>query len=721
MNELIKILTREENVRMQYEILLMLLAFAVPALKIKSRKKLAAAWALAAAVFAWLHRILLPAVVSGLYLYMIAGILAVLLYLDPKAFLRPAAAVKKALSPYLEQPAVLYALIPLLILMIQLCRINIAIDYDSLRYGLRSDVLLTGGHGFRGFFENTGLVNLVYSYPKGFEVLTRPLYFGHTWGYILCVNFWVLAVIWLMADLITREITGNVKAGIFTACLLSMVPGISNMALTAKSDLMTLLCQLIFLYCCVRYVNADAAPKGKDHALCGRLTGCGLAALAASYALKPTALVFSSLLGLTALIMLLRYEKQQGGRLLFSSAGCRVLIPVLLFTLLMTARTFLITGMPFTSIFTGVFERLGMTLHYPFRVQQASSKAPLALTDTVRFYLGRLFGFLFCPVGEDMLHVQMAWGGLAFTLVLIAGLLGIRKVPEQMSELNRLQEVGTPRAADPERKGRTLSKAGFLLTAAASAVTGAVSLLTLYFLYQIDGNYYGLLYALVIITGSSVISVRAAYEVSPLGKNLPKRFSQKMDRAMIMLSAVMIWFTAFTGWAGPVGFTPVDPVNRGYYNHEVEFGISDPMHWDRHTRVVAFASEPDCYLLKGRVESWVDIDGTGGNVYLTDTKLNIFKEYLSFADIDYIYADLRFLHDREDERHKRADTLFTYMLEDGDFESVVLAENTSSQIFAKIDKERMAEDWEVPLSEEKQERTAMQCAWYESIGGYRQP
>ena len=37
-------------------------------------------------------------------LYMIAGILAVLLYLDPKAFLRPAAAVKRHSAPILNSP-----------------------------------------------------------------------------------------------------------------------------------------------------------------------------------------------------------------------------------------------------------------------------------------------------------------------------------------------------------------------------------------------------------------------------------------------------------------------------------------------------------------------------------------------------------------------------------------------------------------------------------------
>ena len=164
MRELIAILTREENVRMQYEILVMLLVFAVPALCLKKRKTLAAVWAAEAACFCYLHRILLPALVSAAFVYLIAALLSILLYADLRAFMSPWKAVSERFLAYMERKRIPYTLVAVLILMIQLCRINIAVDYDSLRYGLRSDVLLTGGHGLRGFFENTGLVNLVYTY-----------------------------------------------------------------------------------------------------------------------------------------------------------------------------------------------------------------------------------------------------------------------------------------------------------------------------------------------------------------------------------------------------------------------------------------------------------------------------------------------------------------------------------------------------------------------------
>ncbi len=753
MRDLIGILTREENVRMQYELLVMLLAFSLPAIKIGSGRRLAAVWAAIAAVFLYLHRILLPVLVSGLYLYVIAGLLAMVTEASPRAFLRPARRLAAVLRAYLEPDCVRYILAAVLVWMLQDCRANIALDYDSLRYGLRSDVLLTGGKGLRGFFENTGLVNLVYSYPKGFEVLTRPLYFGHTFGYVLAVNLWILLLVLLLAGEIVHTVSGSRNAAAFSIAMLALMPGITNMAVTAKSDLGTLLCQLIFILCVMLYLKrtgacayaeaagpqagkkeeaADPQAEKKEETAdpqagnisegnaaeetgkmltqpvpAGALTGIGVAALIASFALKPTALIFSTAAGCLSLWYLLRNKT----RIRISPGGVRILGISAIFTSLMTIRTWRIAGMPFTSLFTGIFEKMGMQLKYPLRIQRFSIKASEGLASGIRFYLTRLWGVLFCPTGEDMAHVRMAWGGLAFLVMLILVFLLYKRTAERMEEMNRMERIGIGDNA--------FLVAGFRLMGFLTLKTGILSILSLYLLYQIDGNYYMLLYALTGMLGSIVLYARAAYEVSPAGRPYRRFFSGESNYGLLLLTAVMLYFTAFTGWAGPVGFTPIDPVNRGYYNHEAELPLMNPLQWDKHTRVVAFAGEPDCYLLRGRVESWVDLDGSGGNVYLTDTKLNIFKEYLTFAEIDYIYADLHFLQDDTDERHARANTLFIYMLEDGDFESVVLAEGSSTKVFAKIDKERMAVGWEEPLPAEKQVRTDAQRAWFESIGGYR--
>ena len=177
----------------------------------------------------------------------------------------------------------------------------------------------------------------------------------------------------------------------------------------------------------------------------------------------------------------------------------------------------------------------------------------------------------------------------------------------------------------------------------------------------------------------------------------------------------MVFVTAFSGWAGAVGFTPVDFVNRGYYNHSLEYGWENYLCLDASDRVVAFAPEPDCYKIRAGVESFVDIDGSGGNVLLTDTKLNIFKEYCSFADIDYIYVDIDWLNDETNQRHVRAKTLFTYMLEDGDFSDIYITSTDGKKAYFKVDKERMSVPWEEEMSDSLKKRIEEQSIIFKEL------
>ena len=260
MQTLLQILTSENNVAMQYEIALMLCAFFVSGAWIRDRRKLGLAWSGIFLFFLYLHRILLPFLVSGLYLGLIAGMVCMLVKADPKAFLSVPRCLRDKTRLYLARPLMPCTAVILTILLIQLCRLNLAIDYDSIRYGLRSDVLLTNGMGIAGFFTNTGLVNSVYVYPKGFELLTRPMYFGGTYGYVLCCNIWILIAVLFLTGAAAGRAAHSAEAEVFAAMMASLVPGITNMAVTAKSDLATLLCQLIFVYC----VSAAAAKEQRQ-------------------------------------------------------------------------------------------------------------------------------------------------------------------------------------------------------------------------------------------------------------------------------------------------------------------------------------------------------------------------------------------------------------------------------------------------------------------------
>ena len=740
---LTEILTADCNVAMQYEIALMLGAFFVTAACVKSDFKLRLVWGAIFIFFIYIHRILLPFVISGLYLVVLGGAAAVLISFKPSAFLLPLKYLRGKCIFYTERKRLIYTVIILTILLIQLCRINIGIDYDSIRYGLRSDVLLTGGEGVRGFFANTGLVNNVYTYPKGFELLTLPMYFGGTYGNILCINIWMLIAIIIITGEVVRAVIDSEQAEGLAAMFTALIPAISNMSITAKSDLITLLCQLVFIYCVVRYIrnigdgsctnqvgrqDEDAADQGDDSRVyvradsdgkaqiasvtpagaagniqeCRLLTGLGAAALILSYSFKPTAFVFSSFIGL----MTLMFFAVRKLRISFNAAGLRAVIIAAIYTALITLRTFMITGYPITGVFSGVFEGLGFKLNYPFRSMSLTDGADgLGFKDKLVQLVRRLFGLIFCPAGEDMSHVFMCWGGIVCIVMLLVLICFMHSSARRAAELKGLKVI--------KNEGIIVSDDALKFLQYIWGCVTVISIVALYFIYQVDGNYFVLFYALTVAAGVAVFAIGAGYELSSAFTGTRRILSQSYRGAGLLLAAVMIYFTAFTGWCGAVGFTEADFVNRGYYAHSVLYNY--PPIWSNDSRVVALAYEPDCYRLNGRVESWVDIDGSGGNVYLTDTKLDIFKEYLSFADIDYIYADLHFLKDTNNSRRVRANTLFTYLLEDGCFTDIYLLENSANRIVAEIDKERMAVSWEEPMGAERKARTEAQTEWFKSI------
>lgn len=699
---LIEVLTADHNVAMQYEIALMLGAFLASAVCLKKRSTLSCIWGAIFLFFIYIHRILLPFLISGAYLILICSVLSLLLQMSPRAFFAPIVYLRNKADVYMKRENIICTAIILTVLLIQLCRINVCIDYDSIRYGLRSDVLLTSSEGIKGFFTNKGLVNNVYVYPKGFELLTLPMYFGDTYGNILCVNIWMLIAVILISGECVKTVYASDRAECLAAMFIVLIPGITNMAISAKSDLITLFCQLVFIYCVLRYI-AENEEQGKEGAVNNAaLTGIGVGALILSLSFKQTAFIFSSFIGIVSLIYLLVRKVD----IRINAKGLRILVPACIFTAVITMRTYLITGYPISGVFGEVFEHLGFSLNYPFRNMSLTDGSDgLMFKDKLIQLVRRIFRLTICPTGDDMSHVFMCWSGLVFILMLIVIVFYAHKTAERAKELKALKAV--------KNEGAVVSDSAYDYLKIIWLAAAFISIIALYFIYQVDGNYFMLCYALSVILGVGIYAIGAGYE-SLLPAFIKRRvFSLNYRAAILLMSAVMIYFTAFTGWCGPIGFTKVDFINRGYYVHSIEYDY--PPLWSDDSRVVAFAYEPDCYRLNGRVESWVDIDGSGGNVFLTDTKLDIFKEYLSFADIDYIYADLDFLFDKTDLRRERAGVLFVYLLEDGCFSNIYLTEGSSNRIVAEIDKERAAVSWEDYMGVERSERTAAQMKWFRSI------
>lgn len=659
-------------------------------------------------VFAYLHRMLLPMLISGLWFFVLALLFRFVTTGRPLQIFRD---IKRFFS-FLEkdfQEGALYPLVfALPFFILQMNRSNVALDYDSLRYGLRSAYVLFP----EGFFSAHGQINSVYSYPKGLELLTYPLNYLPGYGFLLSFSLWTYLALALVFGLLLFHFQKNRKKlyiGILCFFLLSSV---GNMSLTMKTDLFTLLLQLSALYFFL---------KGK------RLQSCFL--LFFSYSFKPTAVVFSTLLGIVFLIIMLlecfgkRSTKANTKENININENTGINsntnhntiqvkgekwtseLPFVLFSVvytgLVTLRTFLITGLPFSTTFTGIFKAIGFHVNWPFNLDaHVDYSGELSLSESTFSFFRRLFSFLFYPVGEDMEHVAIAWSGVLFPLILVFGIwqcfsigrkclsgrnslvggnnLPGKNLPGKNSLLGRNSLPG--REAFLRRESGEASLWDYLPLALSFLVIMAFSLLSFVMLWQIDGNYYILWESLALLL---CFSMGSASEISSQEENTRgSKLSAFLLKAFFFFPFYLAAFltTITTSWAGAVGFTPIDLANKGYYDHALvelenqgEKGslpaFSEMAKNPRH-HVLAFAETPECYRIPCNVQSITDVEGSGGSPGLYDSPL-YFAWFLKWSDTDYVYLEQSFL---QDEREERAREMLLQMAEEGIFQNPILVE-----------------------------------------------
>lgn len=648
-------------------------------------------------VFAYLHRMLLPMLVSGLWFFVLALLFRFITTGKPLQIFKDFKRFLAFLEKDFQEGALYPLAFALPFFILQMNRSNVALDYDSLRYGLRSAYVLFP----EGFFSAHGQINSVYSYPKGLELLTYPLNYLPGYGFLLSFSLWTYLVLALVFGLLLFHFQKNRKKlylGILCFFLLSSV---GNMSLTMKTDLFTLLLQLSALYFFL---------KGK------RLQSCFL--LFFSYSFKPTAVVFSTLLGIVFLLTMLlecfgkrsiktnsqvntdrntntnasinaktginsnintNYNRIQAKGEKWTSELPFVLFS-LVYTGLITLRTFLITGLPFSTTFTGIFKAIGFHVNWPFNLDaHVDYSGELSFSESAFSFFRRLFSFLFYPVGEDMEHVAIAWSGVLFPLILLFALwqcfsIGRKCLPGRNHLLggNSLLERNSlsGREAFLCRGSGDASPWDYLPLSLSFLVIMVFSLLSFVMLWQIDGNYYILWESLALLLCFS-------------GGNLQEK------RGFILLLKAFFFFpfylaafltTITTSWAGAVGFTPIDLANKGYYDHALvelenqgEKGslpaFSEMAKNPRH-HVLAFAETPECYRIPCNVQSITDVEGSGGSPGLYDSPL-YFAWFLKWSDTDYVYLEQSFL---QDEREERAREMLLQMAEEGIFQNPILVE-----------------------------------------------
>ena len=509
-----------------------------------------------------------------------------------------------------------------LMFLIQVGRLNIALDFDTLWYGVRSQYIVAGG---TGLYENPGLVGMVYVYSKGFEVLTLPLCDLASHSYLTFFNLWLAvlgigAMVW-NAVLLTgnrkqeteKKLTyHSVLPGIMAAVLTVSVPGIMNMALTAKADLITWLLQLIMLGCFFQYIHVY-----ENHWIF-------LSGAAGSYFLsltmKPTSLVFSTaVFGMMGVYLLWFWFHERGAAADLFHHLVRLIGSLCLpFGALagIWARTMKITGMPVTSVFTSIFAWFGFKMKYPF----AASELPQNYQEesTLHVLVRRIWQMLMQPQGEDMGHVILAWGtSLMAVLIVMLVLYGIfsKKGDEQSHIWNAALVIFFP----------------FVI----------VSLISLSMLYQIDGNYFMLLYSMLILG-----ACRAMVYFKKIG------FYPLASKCLAPLLVLNLIVTAISSWAWTAGFSEIHLLNKGRVNHRAQEQArmeekGNTLIWqevsqDPENRVIAFGTHPYCLQFPCNVESYKDITSPWGNVELVNSP-EAFETYMEYAKTDYVYAEAGYL------------------------------------------------------------------------------
>lgn len=516
-----------------------------------------------------------------------------------------------------------------LMFLIQVGRLNIALDFDTLWYGVRSQYIVAGG---TGLYENPGLVGMVYVYSKGFEVLTLPLCDLASHSYLTFFNLWLAvlgigAMVW-NAVLLTgnrkqetesreagteKKLTyHSVLPGIMAAVLTVSVPGIMNMALTAKADLITWLLQLIMLGCFFQYIHVY-----ENHWIF-------LSGAAGSYfmslTMKPTSLVFSTaVFGMMGLYLLWFWFHERGAAADLFHHLVRLIGSLCLpFGALVGiwARTMKITGMPVTSVFTSIFAWFGFKMKYPF----ATSELPQNYQEesTLHVLARRIWQMLMQPQGEDMGHVILAWGtSLMAVLIVMLVLYGIfsKKGDEQSHIWNAALVIFFP----------------FVI----------VSLISLSMLYQIDGNYFMLLYSMLILG-----ACRAMVHFKKIG------FYPLASKCLAPLLVLNLIVTAISSWAWTAGFSEIHLLNKGRVNHRAQEQArmeekGNTLIWqevsqDPENRVIAFGTHPYCLQFPCNVESYKDITSPWGNVELVNSP-EAFETYMAYAKTDYVYAEAGYL------------------------------------------------------------------------------
>lgn len=558
-------------------------------------------------------------------------IFVILLVLNRKTLKAKAAAITKqesnAAKKSLSEIMLLSGIIAFV--LVQVGRANIALDYDSTWYGLRSEYMLAPE---TGIYDPMPFLACVHTYAKGIETLTLPLSGLGSFGMIYSVNIaFGIGIIKTAYDVC--RLRCEKRTSLLAALCTAAIPGIMNMTVTAKSDILTAFLQVTALYFLLR----AAEDKRMEYCIfC--ISACVL-----SYAFKSSSAIFSTTLLLICVIHIIHRKPRfaDGGKRVFWLAGLSLGALSVIWL-----RTFLMTGCPFTFILPNIWRALGLEIKYPYEFTSVgmNSVSSLLNGELLASRLRRVFDILLFPVTNETIKVLIAWAGPVFALLWVALLITL---------LLRIKSVWRE-ICSGSIEG-ILYIAYFLLS---GLTLGCVLLLS-----APDGNYFELLYAVTVI--ASFLEFRQGDTVKIYLLVLPS-----------IVSGMLFTAASSPGWA--LGFTQIDLTKGGYYrsaawveqymNYNSLDIVFQQLKREEKPRVEIFSDKMQyTVFIPATADLWQVHRNYG---YGTTASPEAYSEYLQFAEMDYLLLDRDYM-----DTDAHATDVISQLADDGWLDMVLTSEN----------------------------------------------
>ena len=497
----------------------------------------------------------------------------------------------------------------LLCLFIHLGRANLTLDYDSVWYGLRSNFVLNPKGSI---FDNLYLTGIVYTYPKGFEILTLVFSNSYSASFIYAFNICIAILVIYSTYKISINFIDKNKA-IWISVLIATVPGIMNMSTTAKPDIIALLVEICMIISLVNYF------KKKDQYYLFLGISFGIFSLC----FKPTSIIFSgSILVAFLLVKLILKQKSEVNS---SNRFVPLIVSILSFVIIII-RTWVLTGIPFSSIFADIFKSLNIELKYPYTYD--GSNRPSYFLSASQVFNGDFFkniannfvNFFIAPTDPKFDHIIIVWGSVILLIVLILTL--IKALFTRKDWKDNLKQPNNCFA--------------FLLY----LIEFGGAMLILLLGRKPDGNYFMLFYFIVYVFGGIYLT------------NLKTINKKAIKGALITVALVTnIFVTSVTNWAwiyekvtntdGGLVYNTKDVQKNVFERIEIK-GIYDKITADPTTRVVGFVGF-EFWTVPCIFEPVIDIS-YWGNADILHSAEN-FYQYLKYVNCDYILLDSDFLNE----------------------------------------------------------------------------